>query len=229
MQRAEKEILRAASQGDTEAFEKIVRKYQNLVYATAAQITRDPAAAQDIAQEAFVTAYSRLSDLRSEEAFPSWLRAIARNAALAWRKRQGRNVPLDDASSLHLRSGGPEDAAEREVERIEADAFQTEIHRIVSSLSDTLRFPVVLCYLDGVSTREAARFLGISEGAVRKRLHDGKKKLQERIVKMSVKTLQEYRLPKDFAKRCICGCQRAKENRAGRRQAAKPEKNRKRK
>jgi hypothetical protein len=125
---------------------------------------------------------------------------------------------------LYPRSGGPEDAAEREVERIEADAFQAEIHQIVSSLSDTLRFPVVLCYLDGVSTREAARFLGISEGAVRKRLHDGKKKLQERIVKMSVKKLQEYRLPKDFAKRCICGCQRAKENRAGKRQAAKPEK-----
>jgi hypothetical protein len=83
------------------------------------------------------------------------------------------------------------------------------VGRIVSSLSDTLRFPVLLCHIDDLSTRDAARFLGITEGALRKRLHDGKKKLQERIVRMAEKSFQVYRLPPDFAKRCICGCRRS--------------------
>jgi hypothetical protein len=98
---------------------------------------------------------------------------------------------------------------ETEDERKEIDAFRAEVRKVVSSLSDALRFPLLLCYLDGVPTAEAACFLGISEGAVRKRLHDGKKKLQERIVRMAEKTFQECRLPRDFARRCICGCRRA--------------------
>jgi len=208
-QRTEKELLGEAAGGDSGAFGEIVRRYQQLVYATAARITGEPAAAQDIAQETFVSAFSRLPELRSKAAFPAWLRAIARNTALAWRKEQGRSVQLEDADTLPSDAGGPEDEAEREAERIEGNAFQAEIRRIVSSLSETLRFPVVLCYLNGVPTKEAARFLGISEGAVRKRLHDGKKKLQERIIGMAEKTLQEYRLPRDFARRCICGCRRA--------------------
>ena len=214
MQRTEKELLEEAARGDAEAFGEIVRRYRHLVYATAAQIAGDPAAAQDIAQETFITAFSRLSALRSKASFPTWLRTIARNRALAWRRERSRTVPLEDEESLQCGTGGPEDEAEREAERIEVDAFQAEIQRIVSSLSDTLRFPVLLCYLDGVPTREAARFLGIPEGAVRKRLHDGKKKLQERIVRMAAKTLQEYRLPRDFAKRCICGCRRSQEIKA---------------
>ena len=93
------------------------------------------------------------------------------------------------------------------------------MRQIVSTLSDTLRFPVMLCHIEDLSTRDAARFVGITEGALRKRLHDGKKKLQERIVRMAEKSFQVFRLPPDFAKRCICGCQRSQavEKRKGRR------------
>lgn len=208
MPKEEKDLLRESARGDAASFGEIVRKYQYLVYAMALQIVKDPAAAQDIAQETFLSAFAALKDLRSPEAFPAWLRKIARNKALAWRKEQARLAPLEDAGVLP----SPAEASEREKEdeRNEADAFQAEVRKVVSSLSDTLRFPLLLCYLDGVPTAEAARFLGISEGAVRKRLHDGKKKLQQRIVKMAEKTFQEYRLPHDFARRCICGCRRAR-------------------
>jgi hypothetical protein len=62
---------------------------------------------------------------------------------------------------------------------------------------------------DTALAEDAARFLGITEGALRKRLHDGKRKLQERIVRMAEKSFQVYRLPPDFEKRCICGCRRS--------------------
>jgi RNA polymerase sigma factor (sigma-70 family) len=211
MPKHEKDLLRQSAQGDAASFGEIVRRYQSLVYAVAIQIAKDPAAAQDIAQETFISAFAALKDLRSEEAFPSWLRTITRNTALAWRKQQDRLAPLEDAGDLP----SPTETSEMETEdeHKEADAFQAEVRRIVSSLSDVLRFPVLLCYLDGVPTAEAARFLGIKEGTVRKRLHDGKKKLQERIVRMAEKTMQEVRLPRDFARRCICGCRLARKTR----------------
>ncbi len=199
-------LLRKAAQGDSKAFGEIVKTYQHPVYAMAVQITRDPAAAQDIAQDTFISAFKALKDLRSEESFAPWLRSIARNRALSWRKEQGRLASLEEAGVLQA-SFKPS-RIEIEAERIEVETFREGVRGILSSLSDALRFPILLCYLNGISTAEAARFLGIKEGTLRKRLHEGKKKLQMRIVRMAERTLQEYRLPPGFAKRCICGCQR---------------------
>ena len=212
-QRTEKELLTEAARGDAGAFGEIVRRYRHLVYAAALQIAGEPAAAQDVAQDTFISAFASLKDLRSMESFPPWLRKIARNKALVWRKEQNRLAPLEDAGVLRA----PAEASEMETEdeREEVDAFRAEVRKVVYSLSDALRFPLLLCYLDGVPTAEAARFLGITEEALRKRLHDGKKKLQERIVRMAEKSFQVYRLPPDFAKRCICGCRRARTAKIG--------------
>ena len=209
MPKDEKDLLEKSTRGDAAAFGEIVRRYQYPVYATALQIVRDPSAAQDVAQDAFLSAFAALKDLRSQETFPAWLRKIARNKALALRKEQDRLAPLEDAGVLP--SPAEVSEMEKEDEHNEADAFQAEVRKVVSSLSDALRFPVLLCYMDDVPAAEAARFLGITEGAVRKRLHDGKKKLQQRILKMAETTFQEWRLPRDFASRCICGCRRARE------------------
>lgn len=199
----EKELLRRARDGNASAFGEIVRRYQSLVYAAALQVVRNPAAAQDVAQEAFIAAFTSLKDLRSYAAFPAWLRKIARNTALAWRNQQTRLASLgENAPQVQSTADVALEGAERE----EADRFADEVGKILASLSEALKFPVLLCYLDDVPTAEAARFLGIREGTLRKRLHDGKRKLQERIVNMAEKTLQEHRLPRDFARRCICGC-----------------------
>lgn len=206
-------LVRKAKGGDTAAFAEIIRRYQNLVYATAFRILRDTALAEDVAQEAFVTAFQSLRDLRMESSFPPWLRKITRNLALVSLREQRRFGALEEAGTLVSPPAGAGTEVERE--RREADAFGEEVRRIVSSLSDTLRFPVMLCHIDDLSTRDAARFLGITEGALRKRLHDGKKKLQERIVRMAEKSFQVYRLPPDFARRCICGCRRSKTAKKG--------------
>jgi RNA polymerase sigma-70 factor (ECF subfamily) len=206
-QEQEIDLVRKAKEGDMAAFGEIVRRYQNLVYATALQILKDPALAEDAAQEAFVAAFRSLRNLRRESSFPPWLRKITRNLALASRKEHGRFRALEEAGVLQ--SAPAENREEAEREQREADTFGEGVRQIVSSLSDTLRFPVLLCHIDDLSARDAARFLGITEGALRKRLHDGKKKLQERIVRMAEKSFQVYRLPPDFAKRCICGCRRS--------------------
>ncbi len=204
----ETELIAKAREGDTAAFGEIVRRYKSLVHATALQILKDASLAEDVAQDAFIAAYSSLGDLRSNGSFPPWLRKITRNLALAALRERGRFGALNEAGPLQ--SPSADSAADADREKREADAFGEEVGRIVSSLSDTLRFPVLLCHVDDLSSRDAARFLGITEGALRKRIHDAKKKLQERIVKMAEKRFQEYRLPPDFAERCICGCRRAR-------------------
>jgi RNA polymerase sigma factor (sigma-70 family) len=207
----EKSRLGKARQGDVQAFGEVIERYQSLVYAVALQIVRDRAAAQDVTQETFITAFESLKDLRSEASFPSWLRTITRNTALLWRKERDRISPFEQAGELQ--SSPDLSKAEVQEEQREAEAFRADVWRIVSSLSDKLRFPILLCYMNDIPTAEAARFLGIREGTLRKRLHDGKKRLQGSIVKMAEQTLQEYRLPRGFTRRCICGCQRGRSGR----------------
>jgi len=204
----EKDLIQKAAQGDTTAFGEIVKKYQNLVFATALQITRDPMGAQDVTQDAFISAFQALKDLRSENSFLPWLRKITRNFALSWRRERNRVASLEEAGVLRSSFSAPQ--VEIEDEQRETEAFRNEIGKAVASLSDSLRFPILLCYLNGISTAEAARFLDIKEGTLRKRLHDAKKKLRQKVVKMAEKTVQEFRLPPGFARRCICGCKWAR-------------------
>jgi RNA polymerase sigma factor (sigma-70 family) len=203
----EKALIQKAMQGDTAAFGEIIKKYEYLVYAAALQITRDPISAQDVTQDTFISAFKALQDLRSDASFLPWLRKITRNLALSCLRERKRVRSLDEANVLPSSFEPP--PIEIEDEQRETEAFQKEIGKLVASLSDSLRFPILLCYLNGISTAEAAHFLGLKEGTLRKRLHDGKKKLQEKVVKIAERTLQEYRLPPGFAKRCICGCERA--------------------
>ncbi len=207
-QEMERILLRKAAQGDFEAFGEIIKRYQHVVYALAVQITRDRGAAKDVAQDTFISAFKALKNLRSENSFASWLRSITRNLSLSWSKEQRRFASLEAGGTLESSSKPPR--IELEAETVEAETFREGIRQILSSLSDALRFPILLCYLNGLPTAEAARFLGIKGSTLRKRLHDGKKKLQMRIVRMAERTLQEYRLPPGFAKRCICGCQRGR-------------------
>ncbi len=204
----ENNLLRKAMQGNTSAFGEIIQKYQSLVFSVAMQILRDPTAAKDVTQDTFVAAFEALKDLRSEDSFPSWLHSIARNRALAWRKERRRVAPLEEAGVLQSSPNLAE--CETEADRKESHAFEAGIRDIFVSLSDALRFPILLCYQTDMPTSEAARFLGIKEGTLRKRLHDAKKKLQGKIVNMAEQTLQEYRLPPGFARRCICGCRRSR-------------------
>jgi RNA polymerase sigma factor (sigma-70 family) len=204
----EKGLLHRAKKGDSLAFGEIIKKYQSLVYAVSFQVLVDPAAARDITQDTFISAFLTLKDLRSEGSFPSWLHSIARNKALALLKERGRIAPLEEAGVIHSPPAPTE--GEIEADRNDKKAFEARIRRVILSLSDALRIPILLCYQSDMPTAEAARFLGIREGTLRKRLHDGKKKLQKRIVKMAEQSLQEYRLPAGFARRCICGCERSR-------------------
>ncbi len=122
---------------------------------------------------------------------------IAANAARMWlRERSGRETTLNKNHLVASKTGV-------------SAGLRQEVAEIQASLPQKKREVAILCYLDGVSRKDAARFLDVSQGALRKRLHDAKRLLQKRIVEAAEKSLEEHLLPKDFASRCVCGCKRA--------------------
>ena len=197
MMKSDATLIRAVLAGNVDAFGPLVARYQEGVYALVWSVVRDFAAAEDIAQEAFITAYSRLSELRNPAVFAAWLRRIAANTARMWlRKHAGREVPGDMDQVV-----APSDTA--------GGGLRKEIAEILASLPEKKREVAILCYLDGVSRKDAARFLGVPEATLRKRLHDAKRMLQRRIIEAAERSFTEHLLPRDFADRCVCGCKRS--------------------
>ena len=195
-------LIERAAGGDFQAFEEVIITYQTPVYVTALRIVKNAAAAEDVAQETFLCAFQSLGSLKNRDALVPWMRTIARNRALGWLREQKKIAPLAAAPLQRAKNEDP--AAEREEE-----LFSGDIARIVAALPESSRLPLILCYLHDVPTATAARFLGIEAGTLRKRLHDGKKKLQRAVVAFAERTCQENRLPRDFARKCICRCRRS--------------------
>ena len=199
MTRSDSTLVREVLAGNVEAFGPLVRRYQEAVYALAWSVVRDFAAAEDVAQEAFLTAYSRLPQLRDPSAFAAWLRRIATNVARVWLRKHGHQETPGEMERVEVPSERP------------GASLREEIAEILASLPQKKREVAILCYRDVLSRKEAARFLGIPEGTLRKRLHDAKRVLQRRVVEAAQRSLSEHLLPSDFVDRCVCGCKRALE------------------
>ncbi len=156
-----------AREGDVTAFETLVRRYRVTVYRIAARILTDPPAAADTAQEAFITAWRRLHEIKAEQAFAAWLYRITVTRALsAMRSRAVRPlVPLDEETTPALdRAPGPE-------ERALADGLAAALRRALNHLTPEQRACWVLREMEGMSYEEVASILHTTPGAVRGRLH----------------------------------------------------------
>jgi len=158
------ELIAACRAGDTGAFGEIVARYQPAVVAVAYAAVRDRVLAEDIAQDAFVTAWTKLAGLRDVERLPAWLCGIARNLARARRRTLRREEPaeVDVAGDTT-----PYDALdERQIEA----ALVAALARV----PEAYREPLVLFYCEQQSAREVARMLGLSDAAVHQRLSRGR-------------------------------------------------------
>lgn len=181
----ERELVRAARNGDADAFGKLVVRYQRRIYALVRRMTGDHGLADDLAQEAFIKAWRNIRKYRGRSAFYTWLYRIAMNTALT-RLKQQKRLPYSGVESLenipHPRpvpflSGIPEDGADR-LRRKELDRA---LEKALQGLSFRHREVVEMHVLDEISHREIARALKVSEGTVRSRLHYARKQLKKRL------------------------------------------------
>ena len=184
------DLVRAARDGEHEAFTEIVFRFQDMALGYACtQLSNDPDA-EDAAQEAFVQAYLSLRQLNDAEAFPGWFRSLVRTQC-SRRLRGRRQEPLGDETH---RIASAEPGAHEELEREERRAT---VEQAIQSLPEHEQVAVRLFYMGQQSTREIAAFLEVSAGAVRTRLHSARKRLKQELMEMVQDELGTQRATRD--------------------------------
>jgi RNA polymerase sigma-70 factor, ECF subfamily len=156
-------VLRAAMAGDLDAFERLVRMYQPLVWRFLRHLLRDRALAEDVTQETFIRLYQRLPSFSFRCKFSSWVFRVARNAGIdAIRSRERRD---------RLARAVPAPPS------VPAPETRAEIQAAVESLTTKLREALLLIEVFGLSYREAAEVLRVPEGTVKSRVFQARQRL----------------------------------------------------
>lgn len=169
--------LPAAQRGDTAAFGRIVAGCQSTVTSIALAIVRDVPTSEDIAQDAFLSAWSNLRRLKNPASFLPWLRQITRNLARDHlRTRHGAAQPVDDLDALLDRVADPAPCPAQQQLADEQAALAADV---IDALPDDSREVLLLFYREGQSSQQVAALLGLSDAAVRKRLSRARQAVRE--------------------------------------------------
>ena len=173
MSLSDQELVAKSCQGNIDAFEELVKRYEKKVYSIAYRLIGNHADASDMAQEAFIKIYKALPNFRGEASFQTWMYHIVTNACKdELRKRKVNFSSLDEPSEQQEgflpkeeQSGlaGPE-------EQILQKESQREIQDCLNTLSGGHRLILVMREIQGFSYEEIANHLGCSLGTVKSRL-----------------------------------------------------------
>ena len=180
----EQQWIDDARRGDQEAFEQLVRRYEKRVFALTGRMCRNPADAEEAAQEAFLAAWQGLAFFRGDSSFSTWLYRLASNACVDLLRRESRHrtaagLSLDD-EELNLDVPDPARSPQDEAERRE---MREEIERGLASLSPEHREVLVLREIHQLSYDEIAETLDLDVGTVKSRISRGRKQLRKFLLK----------------------------------------------
>ena len=175
----DRELVAAAVAGDRGAFEALVRRHQARIVNYAMAIVKDPAEAEDVAQETFIRAYRSLTRFRGDSSFKTWLYTIATNAARTGLERRSRRNRVEDASlddeAAPLAAGDvPAGDADAETTLVRRES----IDRALASLPPDLRIAVVLRDVEGLDYKEIAAATGAPIGTVESRIFRARRRLR---------------------------------------------------
>lgn len=181
--RRDEDLVAQAQAGDEAAFTELVHRHESRVYTLALKMLHNPADAEDVLQETFISVLRGLPQFRGDSAFSTWLYRIAYNATLMKLRKFSSLVPLDEAlesdesempRELTDWTHDPESALVNQETRIEMQAA-------VDTLSTPLRSVFVLRDVDGLSTEQTAAVLQVSEQVVKTRLHRARMILRNKL------------------------------------------------
>jgi RNA polymerase sigma-70 factor (ECF subfamily) len=183
MQEREPISVEALKAGDREAFAAMVDEYSPKLYKLALRMLGDQLEAEDVLQEAFLKAYNGIRNFRGGSKLGTWLYRITANEALMrLRKKELITLPVDEPYMLEDGAEVPRELKdwcclpEDELMNSEAQALLDDA---INTLSPTLRAGFVLRDLHGLTTREAAEVLEVSEAAIKTRLLRARLQLRE--------------------------------------------------
>jgi len=167
------ELVHLARMGDRDARAALLARHYALVLTLCTRVLRDPALAQDAAQEASIQALLSLDRLRHPARFGSWFAGIGLNICRRWlHHRASATIPWE------LLPAEPPDAHPGPNMLVETDELRQRVLDAVATLPPGQRASVLLVYLEGLSHAEAASALGIATGAVKTRLFKARRSLR---------------------------------------------------
>ncbi len=174
-----KNLVIRASSGNSEAFEEIVRRFQDMARGYAFSILGDFNIAEDVAQEAFLDLHRQLPNLRNPEAFSSWFRRIVfKHCDRITRGKRLHTIPMEVAT---VTMAGEVADSEKIIEDRE---IQGKVHETIQDLPENERIVTMLFYINGYSQKEIGEFLEVPVTTIKKRLYNARKRLKRRMVDM---------------------------------------------
>ncbi|HEX28837.1 TPA: sigma-70 family RNA polymerase sigma factor, partial [Candidatus Poribacteria bacterium] len=170
------EVIAEVLDGNIEAYGELVRRYYGIVFGICYHMVKNPDDAEDLAQEAFIVAFQKLSQLKDHSRFPGWLRRIAINLCSRWIERKKRELSSLNEFSERLQ------ADLRGTER--GEELQRALIKALDRLPEIYRVALTLFYSDGLDYAEIAKFLEVPPSTVRGRLYKARKMLKEEVLRM---------------------------------------------
>jgi len=184
-----------------EAFCELVRIFQDMAYACAYAVLGDFYLAEDAAQEAFISAWQKMSQLRQPEAFPGWFRRLVLTECnRLTRGKRLRTMSLDEGVNLHAPYPDPQRSIER-------DELTKAVFTAINKLSLNERMVVVLFYIKEYTQSDISAFLNVPPTTVAKRLYSARVRLRAIIMNGFKDDLAAHRPSRDgsFAEKVKAG------------------------
>lgn len=183
-------LINLTLEGDTSAFAKIVKKYEHMVFALAMKLMQNKEEAQEVAQDAFLKAYSALGSFKGDSKFSTWLYKITYNKGLDELKKRKRTlevIKIDNYLELNV----PD--LNNSWESLEVKERKITITKAIHTLRPEDKVLITLFYFDELSLNEIAVVLGLEISNVKVRLHRVRHKLAKVLRKiMEPETIQGY-------------------------------------
>ena len=173
--RSDAELARLAAEGDAAAFDEIYSRYRTLVYSIALRMTRNPADAEDLSQDSFVTLLRQIGSFRGEALFKTWLyRVVVNQVKMHFRHRKSRLEDQTSDGELPEREPNPERRANSQqvIDRLAIEEAMRRLppgYRTAFNLYDVERY----------KHKQIARLLGCSEGTSKSQLHKARVSLRK--------------------------------------------------
>ena len=197
--RSDDDLVQRIVAGERALFAVVMRRYNQRLFRAVRAIVRRDHEAEDVVQQAYVAAYTNLSQFRGDAKLSTWLTRIAINEALGrMRKAQRAELALvEGAESVEEKPTPEENAYHREL------AALLEHH--IDELPENLRVVFVMRDVEELNTAETAASLDISEEAVRVRLHRARHLLQERLSRILESAPEAFRFDGERCDRIVLG------------------------
>jgi len=176
------ERVRDAQAGDREAFDYLVERHKDIVYAVAYRFAKDPDLALDLSQNAFIRAYRGIKSFKGKSSFSTWLYRITMNTCIDWTRKKSRSIDSLAVPEEVAEYAGSEPIVAKLPREPGANALSSElgeqIQKAVDLLPEYHKSVFVLYEIEGLSYKEISEVVGCSIGTVMSRLHYARKKLR---------------------------------------------------